>query len=389
MRANPLLAAAAALAAFLAVHLAHFGWRPSALCDVGSEPLRQSERYRVSAARNLRPGFVVMDGKDAGGYDGQYYFFVACDPLALHAEGGWADPYYWQRVLHPALAWILGGGAPERIPLAMAAVTGGAILLGAWCLLELGSGGWWVLAYALGAGHLYGLQRSVGGPALSLALSLAALLAWRRGRVLPCALLLALALLARESAILVVLPLGLWAFAGGRRRDGLLVLLSVLPLLGWNLVLRARLGGLGLATSGNHVGLPLAGMLARAFSLQGSGVDFSASSRGLANNAALLLFLGYAVWVAIDAARSFLRKGPTLWGLLYLGHALFFCCLAKGPLVDLNGATRPFLPVLPFLVLDRAGDPDRARWGVLGGGLLLSAAVLAKTTLDHPEFHLF
>ncbi|GEM_PF-4587662 len=391
MKARILLASALALLLFLAAHLAHFGWRSSALCDFGSEPLEdvKDSRYKVSAARTFRPGFVIMDGQDRGGYDGQYYFFVACDPLARHTEGGWADPYYWQRILHSALSWILAWGEPGRIPLTMAAVTLLAVLLGSWCLLELGAGAW-VLMYALAAGHLYGLQRGVGGPALSLALSLSALLVWKRGRPLFCAVLLAAALLARESAILVVLPLALWAFLEGKRRDALLVLLSLLPLMAWNLHLNSRLGSLGLANSGHHVTFPLFGMLERTLALKGSGVDFSASGRGLANNAVLLAFLAYGLWTAVDACRNLLRKGPSLWSLLYLGHALFFCCLTKGQLVDLNGATRPFLPVLPFLLLARGGDKGRGDWSLwilLTGSFLLSAAVAVKTALAHPEFH--
>ena len=382
-----LILALGGLLAFLAAHLSHFGWRPSALCDFGSRPLAEDPRYKTSASASFRPGFVLMDGANADGYDGQYYYFIACDPLARRAQGGYASAYYWQRILHPALAWALAGGDPGRIPAAMAAVTLLAILLGAWALLRMQAHPGWVLAYAWGVGHLYGLQLSVGGPALSLSLSLLALLAWQEERGGLAALLLALSLLARESSVLVALPLCAFSFLKGRRRDAVLAALSVLPLLAWNLYLKERFGGWGLGTSGNHVTFPLAGILERARSLKGSGVDFASSGRGMANNAVLLAFLAWGAWVAVDAAWSWIRGTRSLPALLYLANAGFFCCLTSKQVVDLNGASRPFLTVLPFLVLCRSGS--RAGKALLAVGLLFSAAVFLKVALAHPEFHLY
>ncbi len=219
-----LAAVAVALGLFLALALRPFAWNASALCNFGLSNLATNPAYRVSAQAYFRDGFVLRE--EGTGYDGQYYFFIACDPFARRTGAGYADPYYWQRVLHPLLAWAVAGGEPARIPAAMAGVTFLSILAGTWALLALiphqGAARWWALAYALGLGHLYGLQLSVGGPALSLALCLGAVLAWTRGRGWTCGILLALALLARESAVLVMGPLALWSFLKGRRRDAVL-----------------------------------------------------------------------------------------------------------------------------------------------------------------------
>jgi hypothetical protein len=390
-----LAAAAVLLGLVLAGALRPFGWNASALCDFGAEPLAHDARYQASAASTFRPGFVVMTGKNAHGYDGQYYFFVACDPFARHVqEGGgrYADPYYWQRILHPLLAWAMAGGEPARIPAAMAAVTFLSILAGTWALLALmpdaGADRWWTLAYALGVGHLYGLQLAVGGPALSLALCLGGVLAWTRGRGCLCAILLALALLARESAVLVMGPLALWSFLKGRRRDALLTSAALLPWLVWEVYLHHRFGNWGFARSGGHLTWPFLGIWQRAHMLSGSGVDFASSLRGMANNGVLLAFLGYGIWVAVDAVIAWWRNARTLPGFLYLVHAAFFCCLTPGQLVDLNGASRPFLPVLPFLVLSRSTQGGGRRLA-LGGGLLFSAAVALKVALAHPAFQVW
>lgn len=380
-----LLTAAAGLILLMGLYLRPFGGDPSALCDFGAASLVDSAAYRRSAERYFREGFVVKDG--ASGYDGQYYFFVACDPLALRTEGGYGDAYYWQRILHPALAWALAGGDPARIPAAMALVTLLAILGGTaalLALLPLGGARWWALAYAFAVAHLYGLQLSLGGPALSLALTVAGVLAWTRGRGLLCALCLALALLARESALLALGPLAVWSWKEGRRRDALLAVAAILPFLVWEAYLHSRLGRWGLGTSGGHLTLPFLGMLRRAGLWQGSGVDFAATSRGVANNAVLLVFLAYGAWSAWDAVRAWFGGERTLAGWLYLAHAAFFCCLTAGQFVDLNGASRPFLPVLPFQVLVRA----RGRRGVLWAGLAFAAAVALKLVLSAPPpFH--
>ncbi len=149
------------------------------------------------------------------------------------------------------------------------------------------------------------------------------------------------------------------------------------------------MGHWGFATSGGHLTWPLLGMWRRAHLTSGSGVSFVTTLRERANNLALLAFLAYGVWVAADAVIAWRRNAGTLPGFLYLVHAAFFCCLTSGQLVDLNGASRPFLPVLPFLVLARAGQGGGGRRLALGGGLAFSAAVALKVALAHPAFQLW
>lgn len=386
-RPSPLLVAACAaalLAGYVAGILRHFEGRPSALVRFGGDRVAGDPDFRAS----LCDGFVLM--KDSTGYDGQYDYLIARDPFLLRDAPGWRDPYRWQRILHPVLSWCLAAGRPERIPLAMTLVTFAAIALGTWALAVLlpPERRWWALAHALAAGHLYGLRCAVGAPALSLALSVGALLAWDLRRGLLAALLLALAILARESAVLVAVPLAAWSWHQGRRRDACLAASAVLPLLLVQVWLRWRLGAWPLATSGGHVTWPLAGIAERALSLQGSGVDFAASLGGMANNAVLVAFLAWGVWAAVDAAAAWLRGEREAAGFLYLANALFFCLLTKGQLVDLNGASRPALQAFPFMVLSVAGRPGPGRAGRLLtlAGLAFAALVFAKDMVQSPAY---
>ena len=85
------------------------------------------------------PPALVSTGyvfKHNTGFDGQYYRYVAHDPLFRHGLNAYMDlaPLRYQRILVPGLAWLLAGGRPQLIDASYIAVIFGFVWLGAWWL---------------------------------------------------------------------------------------------------------------------------------------------------------------------------------------------------------------------------------------------------------------
>jgi len=155
------------------------------------------------------PGAVI---NSKYGYDGQFFYLQAKDPLLLHAATIAAfrrsrQPFRMQRVAYPALSYLVAGGRRSAIPWAMLGVNVAVVLLVtlgfAIYALRRGWGGWWALAIGLLPGLLVGTLRDLSDP-LACAAVVGGLMLWQRRHRWWAAVLLALAALAREPMILAV-----------------------------------------------------------------------------------------------------------------------------------------------------------------------------------------
>jgi hypothetical protein len=144
------------------------------------------------------------------GYDGQFYWIEARDPLLL-LRSTFADMkgpgagYHFQRPAYPALAYLLAGGQESALPWTMLLVNVMAILgvtatMSVYCRRR----GWsplWALAIGLMPGLLMAALRDLTDPLATVA-AVGGLIAWSSSRRWWSALLLSVAVLSRE-------PLGL------------------------------------------------------------------------------------------------------------------------------------------------------------------------------------
>lgn len=175
------------------------------------------------------PAGAVIDTKL--GYDGQYFWALARDPLLLH-HSTIADfhnaGFRLQRIAYPALAAGLALGHESVLPWTLLALNVFIVLaitvaFSAYARRR-GLSGWWGLAVGL----LPGLQFATMGDmsdALAVAAMLGGLMAWREQRRWLAGALLGLAALAREPMVLAVAAVGLEAAAGcysQRHRPGAL-----------------------------------------------------------------------------------------------------------------------------------------------------------------------
>lgn len=328
-------------ALFLAARLIRLGG------DVSRFTLASDKFIPTASARSV--GLSVLT--HGYGYDGQFYYLLALNPLATHPALAGASfdlpAYRAQRILYPLLAWALSlGGRPALVPWMLVAINLAAIVaigaLGAKLAQRLGVAPLWGVALAFYPGLLVSLAGDLAEP-LALACALGGLLCAlarprpRWGRV---ALLLSLAALARETTALLAIALLASALLARLtqlpalripalrlvtreqwRGAALAGSASLLVALGWQAILLAHWGKLGLvAAGGNNLGWPLLGLL--------EGIVAWRVLWPPLTQALHALDLVYLVALAEVARRAIVRERRMGWlALAWAGYTLLALCL--------------------------------------------------------------
>jgi hypothetical protein len=292
------------------------------------------------------------------GYDGQFFYVQALDPLLLHdstvnALRAAGEGFRLQRVGYPALAALVAGGQPGAIPFALLAVNV-LLLLAVACGFAIYARrqGWstlWALAVALMPGMLLATARDLSDP-LAMAGLLSGLLLWRGGRRWPAALALTVAVLTREVMMLAVVAVAAEACARGYRARATagawratasqvwpVVVVPSAIFAAWQAYLMARYGG---PIGGAGLSVPLANLVQE---LRGSFRGYGPTAVwDLANVLLILAASGAAVWslsrrvTVINTAACALAIGvlvPTLgdvWSDARLSAPLFVLLLVDG-----------------------------------------------------------
>jgi hypothetical protein len=193
------------------------------------------------------------------GYDGQFAYAIAVDPLNAPALMDVAA-YRYQRILYPMLARVLGWGQRGLIAWTLIAINFAALLAGTAIVEALlranGASRWYALAYGLFAGVLMPLRLDLTEP-MAYALALAAVWATTTGRrPLTAGALLALAALTKETTLLFAAALVAYHALHRRMRDALIVgAAAAIPFAIWQLILFAQFGQFGVG-SGGALGTP-------------------------------------------------------------------------------------------------------------------------------------
>jgi hypothetical protein len=252
------------------------------LAPAGMNPLAVARLSRdfAGASRfwDQNPVFEQFDG-----YDGQFYYYLARDPLLLGGDASFMDApaYRYQRILLPALAWLLGLGQAAAIGWSILGVNLLSLVLGCVAAARLfdhfGAPRWWLVAYGLNPGFILGVAQDLAEP-LALALVTAGLWGCVANRHRTAVVVLTLAVLARETTLLV--PAGLAAYYLVHERRWRRALSYSVPLLVfavWQLVVVWRVGALPVTGEENVLTLPGVGLFHVLGSLLGleSGVSVS------------------------------------------------------------------------------------------------------------------
>jgi hypothetical protein len=201
---------------------------------------------------------------DSDGYDGQFYHYIAHDPLLTKGLAMSVDDpgLRWRRILVPGLAALLAVGQSNYVD--------GAYLLVIY--LCLGCGVFWLslLAMHYGRHPVWGLcfvaipAAAISVERLTVDVALAAItvgycfyaLRWRSA---PTWLLLALAPLARETGVALLAVHAAYAFAAQRWRELTAAILCGVPFLAWALYVASMTA----PSDSAWLGLPFWGLIAR------------------------------------------------------------------------------------------------------------------------------
>jgi hypothetical protein len=200
-------------------------------------------------------GTRFAEGNPGGttGYDGQFAYYIARDPL-----DGWRlcdiPAYRYQRILYPMLARLLAVGQEGLLPYTLPLVNVAALAGGTWLteqiLRRYSMSRWYALTYGLYAGQLMSARLDLNEP-LAHALVQAAILTAEEDRWSWSVPLFALAGLAKETTLLFVVGylISLLARRQWRRFAGLAAGVGG-PFLAWQGVLWVWLGRPGFGSGG-------------------------------------------------------------------------------------------------------------------------------------------
>src|SRR5215207_4243071 len=186
------------------------------------------------------------------GYDGQFFFYFAQDPLLTGKVASREDErspyidhiaYRYQRILLPALGWLTSWGHPRvlewTMPLINALAVLGAGFLMARFLAARGRSPWLSLVFVASIGVLAGFANDLSDP-LAVSLFVAGVIWWVEGRTALAILALTGCLLARELYVLPVAVIVLLELLR-RPRQAIPWLVPLLVWGGWQVYLRVAL----------------------------------------------------------------------------------------------------------------------------------------------------
>lgn len=182
---------------------------------------------------------------DDRGYDGQVYHLIAHDPWMRKGsrEAIAGASFRYQRILVPALAWMIALGRDEWVDRAYFAVILAFAFVGVYWMALLaarwGLNEAWGLAFVLVPAAIVSIDRMTVDIALAAFVAGFALYAgkipvWR------VALLLACAALTRETALPIIGGYALYLLTRRKIRSAVLIAASALPAIGWFVYLERR-----------------------------------------------------------------------------------------------------------------------------------------------------
>jgi hypothetical protein len=198
------------------------------------------------------------------GYDGQFYLFIAADPVGARPYLDNAA-YRYSRPLYPIVARAVSLGRVSALPWALVLIGIAAVGIASFALAavvrRLGASPWYGALVGAYPGVFLAVSHDLAEP-LAYAFVAVGLLAWPR-RTVPAAILFALAGLTRETTLVFPVVLGLWLLLKERRRrDAALMLgISLIPYVVLKLGLGIWLGHVGAPAQARLEPVPFLGLL--------------------------------------------------------------------------------------------------------------------------------
>jgi hypothetical protein len=302
------------------------------------------------------------------GYDGQFFYRLALNPLNFHhtAYGIRMDqPYRYMRIGYPAATWLVSFGQHSLVPVMLVAVNVAAIgamgWLGGMFARQSGRHALWGLLLPGFFGILTSLSRDTAEP-LAAACLLAGLLAVRARRPVLAAALLACGALTRETvlvavaAIAVVRVIGILARRQRPGRDDLAWVVPAVVFAAWEMVVKAAIGRVPLfADGGRNAGEPFVAPL------KALERNFGQLSLSLFNEYDLwlleLVILGVFAVAALLSLRS--TSAPVHERLALVLYLIEICVVTPSTWNSTDADLRSFIEVYLLAVIILFGSAPR------------------------------
>jgi hypothetical protein len=320
-------------------------------------PRVQEGTEMAAVARAHDPGFRTVP---VGGYDGQFYWGIAVDPIATgDAHQAFDEASY--RYGHPLLGWlgwVLSAGQARAAPAAL--VAGGLVSIVAAAVLasllgqSRGSAGWEGLFVAVNPGLIYSAAHDLAEP-LSAALLLGGLLAYVRGRQVIAAACFGGLILSKEQFVIVPIAIAVWELWRRRSRlvDVVPFAVCVLPAVGWWIYARLQLGA-WFTTGDNALAAPFSGWK-RALVDAGVKTYVPDGAESVSAEATLVVIAAILVLLAVAGLLALRFRSPL--DPIYLLLAIVAACLAPRATTLLRDALRNtsvLLALVPFVIAGAA-----------------------------------
>ncbi|UCD56274.1 MAG: hypothetical protein JSV16_10595 [Candidatus Hydrogenedentota bacterium] len=361
----------------LLYHIAPYNYNLSSLIRIGA-----ANPFFNPAA--LEPGLVVFNDPESGGdgYDGQFYYYTI--KQLLMKERGIPNPFRFQRILYPTLAYLFAAGRPELLPLSMlvvnlAAIAASGVLL--WRLIQnVQLRPEHLFVYTLNIGFLIAVFYDVATP-ICICLIVAAAYFYSREKLWLASAMLALSLLTQENGSIVLAALCAWLMWKRNWRSAFTLAAAIGPWAIWQAVLWSRYGDFPLWMSGYHFRLPLSGMISQIASLQLPG-EWLANLRELSVYPFMLFVLLLLIVSAFE-----MKKRPSEFTLVLLLHALVGICFNKEQIwgSTITSPARALAGIFPFLLICYARERSLGLRVLLGIGLILTLMGIARILLMPPH----
>lgn len=230
-----------------------------------SSTIELSERHLGQFEGTLPHNLVVQVNSE--GYDGQFYYMMALDPSLekVHIES-----YFLQRILYPLLASILSFGIASIIPFSLLLLNYASIILSSYLLMliikKYQANLNLVLLWALNVGFLICVIRNLTEPLMILFVVMA-IYFMEEQKYSISMIALALAILTKESVLLLYVSLLLYFLIKLEFNKLKLYLLAIIPFLIWEIMLIFKTGTIPFLNSSAHIGIPFLGSLEYLFNI--------------------------------------------------------------------------------------------------------------------------
>lgn len=243
-------------------------WRPSIVVAVLSVALvgvvAVTKGYSLIDFVHLGTIWANHDPSGTWGYDGQFYYQIARNPL--HA-GQYMDsaPFRYQHIFYPLVVGVLSLGQIALIPFMLMLVNILSVVLSVELLARLltkaGFSPWFALALGLYFGQGTGILFDTAEPFTYFLVMLGVWLFIEKNRYWPAALMLGLATLSREIAVLFPIGYTLVLLVQKKWRPCLeFILLGIVPIFAWLVILRLIFGQTGVTFTQPFEHVPFAGI---------------------------------------------------------------------------------------------------------------------------------